>query len=133
MDIFTKEARSQIMKKVKGKNTSLELMLRKALWSSGIRGWRLSPHRIKGKPDLAFIGKKVAVFVDGCFWHGCSKCYRRPKSNQKYWDSKIAGNRKRDRETTRKLRAIGWVVIRVWEHELKSKMPSVVRKIQKYI
>ena len=74
-----------------------------------------------GKPDFVFARKRVVVFVDGCFWHGCPKCYRRPSSRCSYWDAKVAANKARDRRVTRTLRRMGWRVVRIWEHELARK------------
>jgi len=74
---------------------------------------------VHGHPDFVFRRERVAVFVDGCFWHGCPKCYRRPKSNRKFWDAKAARNRARDAEVTRALRRAGWTVVRIWEHALR--------------
>ena len=70
-------------------------------------------------PDFVFARQRVVVFVDGCFWHGCPKCYRRPKSNRKFWDAKFTRNRARDVQVTKALRRAGWKVVRVWEHRLK--------------
>ena len=76
---------------------------------------------MKVRPDFVFPKRKVAVFVDGCFWHGCPKCYVRPKQNRKFWDAKREGNMARDRRQSRALRAAGWTVLRLWEHELAKK------------
>lgn len=85
-----------------------------------IIGWRRRVC-LRGKPDFVFAKQKIAVFVDGCFWHGCSKHCRMPKGNRKYWQTKIAGNRARDRLVARTLRRAGWWVLRIWEHELARK------------
>lgn len=82
-----------------------------------LTGWRRN-QPLLGKPDFTFRRERVAVFVDGCFWHGCPKCYRRPSSNRKYWDAKIDANRKRDRYVSRELRKLGWKVVRIWQHQL---------------
>ena len=84
----------------------------------GDRGKRAS-RSSKVKPDFVFPRERVAVFVDGCFWHGCPRCYTRPKSNRKFWDAKVARNQARDRRVTRQLRADGWSVCRIWECRLK--------------
>ena len=85
---------------------------------------------LPGRPDFAFPKAKVAVFTDGCFWHGCPRCYTRPKSNRKFWDAKVARNRERDREVSRGLRRKGWRVIRIWEHALKGAAAgTAVRRI----
>jgi len=82
-----------------------------------ITGWRRNQNLI-GKPDFTFRRERVVFFVDGCFWHGCPRCYRRPHSNRKYWDEKIVANRKRDRLVNRELRSLGWHVFRIWQHQL---------------
>jgi DNA mismatch endonuclease (patch repair protein) len=96
----------------------------------GITGWRR--HRpLFGKPDFIFPQQRLAVFVDGCFWHGCPRCYARPKSNRKLWDTKIAVNRARDRKVNRTLRRDGWNVVRIWEHALtKRGEVQVVARIE---
>lgn len=125
MDRFTPEKRSVIMSKIKGKNTGPELILRHALWASGLR---YRKHYGPCKIDIAFPGKKVAVFVDGCFWHGCPEHGTSPSSNQAYWAPKLERNKQRDREQTARLEGEGWTVIRIWEHELKHP-EDVVRRI----
>lgn len=85
---------------------------------------------LPGKPDFIFLTKKVAVFVDGCFWHGCPKCYRRPHSRQEYWDAKVLYNLSRDRRNRARLRRMGWRVLRVWEHEITVSPASACEKIK---
>lgn len=99
-------------------NRSTEWRLRAGLMRAGIRGWNLNPPGIPGNPDFVFLDRRVALFVDGCYWHGCPKCYRRPSSNVAYWDAKVARNRARDLKNTARLRRQGWRVLRIWEHEL---------------
>ena len=108
--------RSRIMRSVPARNTSIELKLRKLLWAAGIRGYRLHDARVPGHPDFVFSIKRVAISVDGCFWHGCEKCYRAPQSNEKYWQMKVARNRERDVRVNDRCRDQGWRVLRVWEH-----------------
>lgn len=98
-------------------NKATELRLIEIFREHGITGWRRNQNLI-GKPDFTFRRERVVVFVDGCFWHGCPKCYQRPKSNRKFWDEKIAANRKRDRLVNRELRKLGWHVVRLWQHQL---------------
>jgi DNA mismatch endonuclease (patch repair protein) len=83
--------------------------------------------RLLGNPDFTFPKEKLAVFVDGCFWHGCSIHGNKPKSNRDYWERKLSRNRKRDRRVTRELRKSGWRVIRVWEHSLNDTSKVVAR------
>jgi DNA mismatch endonuclease (patch repair protein) len=98
-------------------NKATELRLIEIFREHGITGWRRN-QKLIGKPDFTFRRERVVVFVDGCFWHGCPKYYQRPKSNRKFWDEKIATNRKCDRFVSRELRGHGWHVIRVWQHQL---------------
>jgi DNA mismatch endonuclease, patch repair protein len=82
---------------------------------------------LPGTPDFAFRREKMAIFIDGCFWHGCPRCYKAPSRNAAFWKKKIVGNRRRDRRVTGELRERGWRVIRLWEHELKSPAKVVSR------
>lgn len=108
--------RSDIMKRVKQKDTAAELALRSALHGLGLR-YRLH-RRIEGVVvDVVFPTAKVTIFVDGCFWHGCPSHATFPKSNQAYWLPKLAANKERDLRQSEKLRSAGWFVIRLWEHE----------------
>lgn len=116
MDRFTPEKRSEIMSKISGKNTKPELILRKALFAMGLR-YRLHSMELTGKPDIVFTSKKVAVFVDGDWWHG--RHYK--KEFMKYsifWQEKIKQNMLRDKKVNRELNAIGWKVYRVWQKDL---------------
>lgn len=107
-------------------NSATELRLIEIFREFGITGWRRN-QPLLGKPDFIFRGERVAVFVDGCFWHGCPKCYKRPSSNQLFWDTKIATNRKRDRYVNRELRKLGWQVVRIWQHQLKKPARAVAK------
>src|SRR3712207_3574763 len=117
------------MARVKGTNTSPERMLRSALWRDGLR-YRLHHKVPAGRPDIAFPGLKVAVFVDGCFWHGCPAHYSRPRSREEFWARKLAANTERDSRLTRELESSGWIVVRVWEHEILSDLEEVVRIVR---
>ena len=123
-DIWSSTKRSQVMASIKGKgNKSTELALVALLKAESITGWRRHLS-LPGKPDFCFPKQKVVVFVDGCFWHGCPKCYRRPKSNLDFWDSKITANRSRDRRVNRELKGKGFLVLRIFEHQLGS--PAII-------
>lgn len=122
-DNLSREKRSHIMSTIRGKNTRSELALRDTLSSLH---FTYQPRGIYGNPDFANRKEKVAIFVDGCFWHGCRKHFKPPTSNTEFWRHKIERNIERDREVTKNLRHEGWRVIRVWEHELDLKPP--VRK-----
>lgn len=116
--------RSSLMAKVKGKgNRSTEMVVADQLSEWGIAGWEGHPTGIPGKPDFYFTAERVAIFVDGCFWHGCPLCRRRTPSNRRaFWRRKITENRLRDGRTTRKLRGMGIHVTRIWEHALRGPM-----------
>jgi DNA mismatch endonuclease, patch repair protein len=110
-------------------NKSTELKFIAILKSRSISGWRRQS-KILGKPDFVFPKNKIAVFIDGCFWHGCPKHCRMPATNVQYWTQKIEGNAKRDRQVTKGLKKKGWIVIRFWEHELKG-CASLSRKLNR--
>lgn len=114
---------------VRGKgNKTTELRLATALRFFGLKGWRRHL-LLPGKPDFAWPKQKVAVFVDGCFWHGCPKCYRAPKHNAEFWQEKIETNRRRDRRVARQLRSRGWSVLRIWECHLPN--PTTLTRIRR--
>jgi DNA mismatch endonuclease (patch repair protein) len=120
------------MAAIRGKDTAPELSLRKALSAAGLRfrkDYKIGRRRI----DIAFPQQKVAVYVDGCFWHGCPKHYRAAKSNTKYWGPKIARNIERDKETNKDLRKRGWKVLRFWEHQIEYGIQHVAPRIVKWI
>ena len=117
------------MARVKGKNTSPERILRSALWKAGLR-YRLNYKVPAGRPDIVFPGPKVAVFVDGCFWHGCPIHYSRPRSREEFWSQKLAANTERDSRLTLRLEALGWIVVRVWEHEIFTRLDEVVEIVR---
>ncbi len=128
MDKVSKEIRSKIMSRIRGKDTKPELKFRELIFNAGYR-YRKNYRIGKKTIDLAFLDAKVAVMIDGCFWHGCQACYREPKSNRAYWRKKIAANKSRDRSTNIQLRSAGWKVIRIWEHEIKVKPTLALRKV----
>ena len=128
MDRLTRKERSNLMSKVRGKNTKIEVMVRNALRNKGIRSYRVN-YGIKGTPDLVFVKEKIAVFIDGCFWHKCRLCYSEPKSNVAYWKKKVAENVNRDRNVDAELIRQGWDVIRIWEHDVKKNLAGAIKKI----
>jgi DNA mismatch endonuclease (patch repair protein) len=118
-DVFTAVKRSQVMARIRSRqNASTELTLIAILRGAHLNGWRRN-QPIFGRPDFVFHKQKLALFVDGCFWHGCPKCYRAPRQNRVFWEAKLVANRKRDRVVNRHLKAAGWKVIRIWEHDLR--------------
>jgi len=129
-DIFSKRKRSLVMAAVRSKgNKDTELKMVSILRAYGITGWRR--HRpMPGKPDFIFPKQRLAVFVDGCFWHGCRRHCRMPHDNRRYWQAKISRNAARDRATTRLLRQAGWRVLRVCEHELKDDSKVATRGLE---
>jgi DNA mismatch endonuclease, patch repair protein len=132
-DLFSKEKRSRVMSAIRSTgNIATEVRAVALFRKSRIRGWRRHWPAV-GLPDFVFLKARVAIFVDGCFWHGCPKCYQRPKSNRRYWDTKLIRNRKRDHDVTRTLRARGWRVIRIWEHELRTRPSKCLGRIQQVI
>jgi DNA mismatch endonuclease (patch repair protein) len=130
-DVFSAHKRSQIMSRVHGRgNKATELALIMLLRRHQISGWRRGA-RLFGKPDFVFPKHRLAVFVDGCFWHGCPKHATQPASNRAFWRRKLVRNKVRDRLVTHKLKGNGWRVLRVWQHELSRRNePRLVRRIR---
>lgn len=134
-DVFTKEKRSAVMAKIRGKgNLSTERRMIVLMRAKGMKGWRRHLP-LPGRPDFAFPKQRLVVFVDGCFWHGCPSHYREPSTARRFWRAKITGNRERDRRNTRLLRKRGWTVIRLWEHDFKKggQSTAAIRKIQAHL
>lgn len=127
-DVLTPTQRRYCMSQIRGKNTKPEIYLRRALSTIGLR-YRLK-NALPGKPDIVFPATRIAVFIDGCFWHGCLRHSVRPKTNRKFWDTKIKANKKRDENVNKLLKKSGWRVIRIWEHEIKENMERCVSKIR---
>lgn len=131
-DVFNKRKRSQVMAAIRSKgNKTTELKLISIFRARGITGWRRN-WKLAGNPDFVFQSKRVAVFVDGCFWHGCRWHCRVPKSRHDYWTPKIARNKRRDSEVTHALRKQGWSVLRIWEHSLQEPA-KVTRRIKRFL
>jgi len=129
-----KESTSRVMSAIKDKNTKPELILRKTLWHEGIKGYRLHWKKVQGRPDIAFPGRKVAVFVNGCFWHRCPHCdLPLPKSNTEFWEEKFQKNVNRDKRKIDQLQEIGWKVTTIWECQVKADLDSCVTKVKKLI
>lgn len=119
-DVFSPEKRSAVMRRVKGRDTAPEMRVRRILRAGGV-GYRLGGCGLPGRPDVVMKGRRLALFVHGCFWHGhdCRRGARRPKSNADYWTAKIARNMARDRQARDALEAQGWTVVTVWECDLR--------------
>ena len=122
------------MRRIRGKNTAPELAVRKLCISSGFLGYRIHRNDLPGKPDLAWVGRKLAIFVHGCFWHGheCAEGIRKPKSNQDYWIPKIERNQQRDTENIAVLRAARWKVLVIWECEINQQR-RLSKKLHKFL
>ena len=131
-DHLVADARRANMQAVRRAGTVPELKLRRAL---RLRGLRFANNKPIGdtRPDLILRSARVAVFIDGCWWHGCPKHYRPPKHNRAYWISKVQRNRVRDRRNDRDLRRLGWLPLRVWECDLESSMDRIVRRIERHV
>ena len=128
------QAVTKTMQGNKAKNSKPELLLRKALWQAGVRGYRVHVKDLPGKPDLVFSAKKLVVFVHGCYWHSCPICaIARPRHNAAYWSEKLAGNSRRDAAHAARLAELGWRVHTVWECQVKSSLAEVVQTIKDLI
>jgi len=128
------EQTSRTMSAIKAKNTKPEVALRKALWHNGIKGYRLHWKKVPGRPDIAFPEKKIAIFVNGCFWHRCPLCNPSfPKSNVEFWQNKFDKNIERDKKKRNELESLGWCVLTIWECEIKKNLAEQVEKIEKFL
>lgn len=125
-------SRSEQMSRIRGKDTTPEIKLRKALWSQGLR-YRLHHETPVGRPDLVFVGPEVAVFMDGCFWHGCPKDYVFPRSRRQFWSEKLTDNLERDRRQTLELEERGWTVLRIWEHKVEEGLEDTVGFVERTV
>jgi DNA mismatch endonuclease (patch repair protein) len=119
-DVYSAEKRSAVMRRVKGRDTTPELTVRRLLTALGVR-YRLHRNDLPGKPDIVMAGRRLAIFVHGCFWHGhdCARGARGPKANRDYWLGKVGRNRQRDGVSRAALEAAGWRVETIWECEMK--------------
>jgi DNA mismatch endonuclease (patch repair protein) len=132
-DFLSVKERSERMSRIRGKNNkTTELAFRALCRASGLTGWRRHV-ALPGKPDFVFRAARLAIFIDGCFWHGCPKHCKRPSRNPAFWNLKIDTNRHRDARVTRILRKSGWRVVRIWEHDLAprnhKRLTSRIRKL----
>jgi DNA mismatch endonuclease (patch repair protein) len=132
VDILTQEQRKYNMSRIKGKNTGPEVNLRKLLFAKGVRGYRIH-YKLSGKPDIVFTRKKIAIFIDGCFWHKFQIDFQEQETRKEFWMKKINSNVERDLKNTRQLQKEGWIVLRFWEHEIRKTPDNVVEKILQYL
>lgn len=131
-DKYDSAIRSKIMARVKSTgNKTTEVRFRAYLIRSGIRGWRVQAMWLPGKPDFIFPNQKLAVFIDGCFWHGCPRCCRMPTSNVEYWTKKVKYNQRRIKTVQKELNKQHWSVMRVWEHEIRDYPARVIDRIRR--
>jgi|SRR5882672_1049521 len=130
-DVLTTAQRRYCMSRIRGKNTTPEIALRKALWRLGLR------YRVKsalpGRPDLVFSNYRAVIFIDGCFWHMCPKHFSMPANNNSFWRSKLKRNVARDREVDVALKEAGWNVIRFWEHDVANQLSRCVTRVKKVL
>lgn len=131
VDTLTQKQRRFCMSQIRGRNTGPELKLRKALWSLGLR-YRVK-NNLPGKPDIVFPSIRLAVFVDGCFWHGCPEHFQIPDANKKFWQDKIERNIHRDKQVEIQLKNEGWTIIRIWEHDIRKSLDKCVRSIKRIV
>ena len=132
-DVFSPEKRSAVMRRVKGRDTGPEMVVRRALRALGV-GYRLGGASLPGRPDVVMKGRRAVIFVHGCFWHGhdCARGARQPKANADYWLAKIGRNRERDRTSEEALAAEGWRVLTLWECELKD-AEALTARLQSFL
>lgn len=132
LGFYTTKQRSKTMSKIRGKNSVPELLLRKGLWAKNFR-FRLHRKDLPGRPDLAIEKYKLAIFVDGDFWHGYQSNLRQPKTNPGFWGPKIERNKQRDRFVNQTLTEMGYTVMRFWEHEVKQNLDACINQVMLYI
>lgn len=129
-DVFDKAKRSEVMSRIRGSgNRSTEIAFAVLLRRGGITGWRRR-QGLAGKPDFTFASAKLAVFIDGCFWHGCPRHCKMPVTNAEFWHTKLAVNKKRDRSVNQLLRKRGWLVVRIWECHLAENPDACLAKVE---
>lgn len=127
-----KEVTSRVMSANRGRDTVLEVTLRKALWNAGIRGYRTNLKGLPGRPDIVFTKHRLAIFVHGCFWHRCPMCQATaPKTHTKFWAEKFERNKARDARNLEELGALGWRTLVIWECEVRGDLRGVVARIKR--
>ncbi|MGC1709656.1 MAG: very short patch repair endonuclease [Nitrosotalea sp.] len=129
-DKFSRKIRSEIMSKIRSKNTKPEITIRKILWSKGKR-YRVHDRSIFGTPDISSKSKKIVVFIDGCFWHGCKRCYTEPKTNVEFWRNKILQNKRRRELVSTRLKQDGFKTLTFWEHDVMTNPELIANRISK--
>lgn len=129
-DVFTKKKRSWVMSRIRSTNTKPELILKGSLKKLG---FSYQPKGVVGRPDFANKNAQIAVFVHGCFWHGCPRHYRPPVTNREFWLKKVEYNKTRDRDAAKKLKKKGWKVVVIWEHDALKAPQKSVGKLKKLV
>lgn len=125
------ESISRVMRANKAKNTRPELLLRKALRDEGIRNYRLHKKNLPGRPDITIPRSRIAIFVNGCFWHRCPHCkHILPKTNRSFWKAKFSDNQKRDKKKIKDLKKLGWKVHTFWECEIREKSNELILNLE---
>ena len=132
MDTVSNQKRSEIMSRIKSKDSKIEVLFRKELWKSGFR-YSKNSGKYFGKPDVVLKKHKTVVFIDSCFWHGCKKHCRIPSTKRSYWVAKIRRNTERDNEVVQHYKKKGWKMFRIWEHEINKNPEKSVGKIEKFL
>lgn len=131
-DNMSKEKRSYTMSCIRSKgNISTEIRMIELFRNHGVHGWLRHP-KLKGNPDFIFKKQRIAVFIDGCFWHGCPRCFTKPKTNIEYWLAKIERNKIRDKKVDAELKQGGWIVLRFWEHSFR-RPKNILKKISHFL
>ncbi len=131
-DIFTKKKRSEVMSKIRHKDSKIEVAFRKRLWAEGFR-YSKNSTKYFGKPDIAMPKYKTVIFVDSCFWHGCKKHGSIPVTRSKFWTEKIIKNKTRDKKVSRYYRECGWSTLRIWEHDILKNKEIILSQIIKIL
>ncbi len=131
MDTVSKKKRSEIMSRIKSRDSKIEILFRKELWKHGFR-YRKNSGKFFGKPDIVLKKHKTVIFIDSCFWHGCKKHCRIPTIHKKYWIAKVTSNVARDKEVSKYYRVKDWKIFRIWEHDINKNSAKTVEKIKKY-
>jgi len=132
-DTVSKKKRSEIMSRVRNKDSKIETSFRKELWKHGFR-YRKNSSKYFGKPDMVLPKRKIVIFIDSCFWHGCKKHCRVPSAHKDYWTQKVARNMKRDKEVLQYYKQKqGWKIFRIWEHDLNKSSKKAIVKIVAFL
>lgn len=128
MDKVSKKIRSKTMSAIRSCDTKMELKFRGALFKRGVR-YRKNVGNLPGKPDVSIKSKKIAIFLDSCFWHCCPQHFRHPQSNLEYWANKFSRNKLKDKRVNGQYKKMGWKVIRFWEHEVDKDLGNCIKKV----